>query len=196
MKEKIKSIKLDVTVSALLSVVIGILFIVRAEDVITIFARLIAVIFIVSGLVLLIPRLVEENKSYLSIIVALIVSLIGVWMFISPQLVASAIPIAIGVILVVHGIQDLTLAVEGKKNHANNWWSIPLVAILNIALGVLCICEAFGIVKLGLMLIGVMLVFDGLSDMFIVVKVNKAGKEVVDSKLTKEENIDDYDDFV
>ncbi len=196
MMEKLKSIKIDVTLSAVLSVVIGILLIFWPGTVITLLARVIAIILILSGIVLLIPKLCDEEKSYMSIIVYVMIALIGLWMFFSPKLVTSLIPIAIGVLLCVHGIQDLALGVEGKKNRANHWRSIPLMGILNIILGVLCICNAFGLVKIAFVLIGIMLVYDGLSDMFIVHKVNKAAKEVVDSKIIREENLEDYEDFM
>ena len=66
------------------------------------------------------------------------------------------------------------------------------MAIVNIVLGVLCICNAFGLVKIGLILIGLMLIFDGVTDMFIVHKVNRASKDVVDSNITKEEDVEEY----
>ena len=66
------------------------------------------------------------------------------------------------------------------------------MGIFNIVLGVLCICNAFGLVKIGLILIGLMLIFDGLSDMFIVHKVNRATKDVVDTDITREEDVEDY----
>ena len=192
MMDKLKSIKIDVTLAAVLSVVLGVLLVIWPATVITVLARVIAIILMVSGIVSLIPRLMDEVKSYTSIIVSLLITLIGLWMFLSPQAVASIIPIAIRVLLVVHGVQDLSLALEGKKTKAHNWWSIPLMAILNIVLGVLCIRNAFGLVKLGMILIGIMLIYDGLSDMFIVHKVNKASKEFVDSTILHEENLDDY----
>lgn len=192
MMDKLKSIKLDVTLAAVLSVVLGVLLVVWPGTVITVLARVIAIILMGSGIVALIPRLLDEIKSVTSIIVSLLITLIGLWMFLSPQAVASIIPIAIGVLLVVHGVQDLALAFEGRRTKAHNWWSIPLMAILNIVLGILCICNAFGLVKLGMILIGIMLIYDGISDMFIVHKVNKASKEFVDSTILHEENIDDY----
>ena len=147
-------------------------------------------------MVLLLPQIFDADRSYLSIIVAILIAMIGLWMFFSPKLVASIIPIAIGVLLVVHGVQDLSMAIEGKKNKANNWWSIILMAVLNIVLGVLCIGNAFGLVEIGMMLIGIMLIYDGISDMFIVHKVNKAAKDVVDSTITREENVDDYNEYM
>ena len=191
MMDKLKSIKLDVTLAAVLSVVLGVLLVVWPGTVIAVLARVIAIILMGSGIVALIPRLLDEIKSVTSIIVSLLITLIGLWMFLSPQAVASIIPIAIGVLLVVHGVQDLALAFEGRRTKAHNW-SIPLMAILNIVLGILCICNAFGLVKIGMILIGIMLIYDGISDMFIVHKVNKASKEFVDSTIIHEENIDDY----
>lgn len=196
MMEKLKSIKLNVTLSAILSVAIGVLLVACPGTIVTILARLIAVIIIASGVVLLLPQIFDADRSYLSIIVAILIAMIGLWMFFSPKLVASIIPIAIGVLLVVHGVQDLSMAIEGKKNKANSWWSIILMAVLNIVLGVLCIGNAFGLVEIGMMLIGIMLIYDGISDMFIVHKVNKAAKDVVDSTITREENVDDYNEYM
>lgn len=192
MAEKLRNIKIDVTVSAILSVVLGVLFVGWPGEVASLLARVIAVILIFSGVVVLVPKLLEPIKSYAAILVSLLITLIGLWMFFRPEAVASIIPIAIGVLLVVHGVQDLSLAFEGRGKKAHNWWSILLMAVLNIVLGILCICNAFGLVKIGMILIGVMLIYDGLSDMFIVHKVNKAAKEFVDSTIVHEEDIDDF----
>jgi uncharacterized membrane protein HdeD (DUF308 family) len=125
-------------------------------------------------------------------LVAILIAVIGLWMFFQPAMMVSLIPIAIGVLLVVHGVQDISLAFEGKKNKATNWWGMLLMAIINIALGVLCVINAFGLVEFSMVLIGIMLVYDGLSDMLIVHKVNKAAKDVVDSEIIHEEDVDDF----
>lgn len=192
MMDKLKQIKVDVTLAAVLSVVIGVLLIVYPGTVVTMIARVIALILVVSGLVLLVPQFFEPVKNYLSMVVAALIAIIGLWMFFSPQLMASLIPIAIGVLLVVHGIQDIAMGLEGRKNSAQRWWSILLMAVVNIILGLLCICNAFGLVKIGMIFIGVMLIYDGLSDMLIVHKVNKAGRDVVDSNIIHEEDVEDY----
>ena len=108
MMDKLKSIKLDVTLAAVLSVVLGVLLVVWPETVITVLARVIAIILMGSGIVALIPRLLDEIKSVTSIIVSLLITLIGLWMFLSPQAVASIIPIAIGVPLRVEERKHIT----------------------------------------------------------------------------------------
>ncbi len=190
--EKLKNIKIDVTFNAVLSVILGVLLIVWPATVITMLARVIAVILVISGLFMLIPKLLEAIKSYPSIIVSILIIVIGVWMFLNPAIVASVIPMVIGALMVVHGLQDLSLSIEGKSKKASNWWTMLLMGALNVFFGILCIANAFGLVKLAMIFIGIMLVYDGLTDMIIVHKVNKATREYVDSTITKEEDIDDF----
>lgn len=193
MIEKLKSIKINITLSALLSIVVGVMLIAYPETVVTIITRAIALVLIISGVVLFVPQLFEPIKSYLSIIVSILIGMIGLWMFFRPTMMASLLPIAIGVLLVVHSVQDVALGFEAKQNKADNWWSILLMAVLNLILGILCICNAFGLVKITMILIGIMLVYDGVSGIFIVHKVNKSARTVVDSEILREEDLDDYE---
>lgn len=193
MIEKLKSIKINITLSALLSIVVGVMLIAYPETVVTIITRAIALVLIISGVVLFVPQLFEPIKSYLSIIVSILIGMIGLWMFFRPTMMASLLPIAIGVLLVVHSVQDVALGFEAKQNKADNWWSILLMAVLNLILGILCICNAFGLVKITMILIGIMLVYDGGSGIFIVHKVNKSARTVVDSEILREEDLDDYE---
>ncbi len=193
MKEKLKNMKIDVTLSAVLSIAIGVLFVFWPAQVTILFARVLAVILIDAGAINFISKLITPTGKYMGMVVSLVIALIGVWIFVSPTIVAQIIPIAIGVLLVVHGVQDVALALEAKANQANNWWSILLMAALNLICGVICICNAFGLVVIGMIVIGIMMIYDGLSDMFIVHKVTRAAKDVVvDSQILHEEDVEDY----
>ena len=55
MIEKLKSIKLDITFSAILSVAIGAMLVFWPGTIVTVLARIIAVILMVSGITLLSP---------------------------------------------------------------------------------------------------------------------------------------------
>lgn len=195
MFEKLKEINLNVTIGAVISVVIGIMLLVSPAAIITIIAKVIAAVIIFSGVVFLVSALTDSTKSALGITVAVLVAVIGLWMFIHPELIASLIPIAMGVLLVVHGVQDFSLAFDTKGNKGDKWWLGLLAGILNILLGIVCIGNAFGIVKIAVQLIGIMLIYDGLSDMLIVRKANKAAKDTVDSSIVYEQDVDEFDDF-
>lgn len=189
MKETIKRLRLNVTVSAILSIVIGILLVAFPETSIAAIGRVIAVIVLLSGVIIVVSQIVDIGTNTLGIIIGVVVAVIGIWMFASPAAIMTIIPIAIGVILVVHGIQDLSMAIAGSKAQASRAWVPYLLAIINIILGFICIGNAFGFVTFAFQLIGIMLIWDGISDFGIVHKVNKAEKGVVDSIITNEEDI-------
>lgn len=191
MKEKWKNLKIDVTLSAVLAVLIGVLFVIWPGQITMAFGRIVAIVVILAGAVLLLGRVTDTPVNFWGVIGSAIVLLVGIWLFISPQVIASLLPIVVGVLLVVHGVQDVVMAAETRKYQADRWWIAAAMGAVSIVFGVICICNAFNIVKLTMVLIGIMLIYDGLSDMFIVHKVNRAAKSVIDSEIVREEDADD-----
>ena len=189
LKEKLKGLKIDVTVSAVLMILLGVLFAVWPGQVTMAFARIIAVAVILVGAVLFLGRVTDTPVNMWALVGSLIVLLIGIWLFLSPQIIVSIIPIVVGVLLVIHGIQDLVMAAEVKRYNERRWWPIVIMGALSVIFGVICICNAFGIAKLTMVLIGIMLIYDGLSDMIIVHKVNRASKTVIDAEVISEQDV-------
>ncbi len=196
MIEKLKSIKLNVTFGAVISVVVGVLLLAMPGTIVTLIARILAIAVILSGIVFLISMLGDNNnRSTLAIAVAVLIVIIGIWMLANPGSIAKIIPIAMGVLLVVHGVQDFSMALETKNHRDERWWIGFVVGALSIILGIVCIANAFGIIKFAVRIIGLMLIVDGLTDMLMVHKVNKSAKGVVDSSILSEQDVDDFDEF-
>ena len=168
MKDKIKEFRLNITIPAIFTIIIGVLLMVFPDPSINAISKVIAAIIVLSGVIIVINQIIEKGFDGLGVAVGVILAIIGIWLFLDSGKIARIIPIAIGVILVIHGVQDLGLAIEGAKLHANRAWLSFLLAILNIALGIVCIADAFQIVSLATRLIGAMLVWDGLVDFGIV----------------------------
>ena len=189
MKEKFKGMRLNITFSAVLSIVVGVLFLIYPGQSINAIGKLVAGIVLLTGIVIVITQVSDFGSNIMGVIVGALISMIGLWMFFSPEALLTIIPIAIGVILVVHGIQDMRLAIEGAKASAPRSWIPFVLALINIIFGMICILDAFALVKIQFVIIGIMLIWDGLTDIGIVVKVNHATKGVVDSTIISEEDI-------
>lgn len=184
MREMLKKFRADMIMSALFCIVIGAIIIFWPAQTVDILCKVLAIVLIVMGAAELVSYFWNKITYSLSGILGLVVLLIGIWIFLKPESVVSLIPIVIGVILAIHGIQDLKLALETKKNGYEKWWSMLLMALISLLLGVICIVKAFGVVTLALQIIGVALVYDGLSDLWIAYKASKyakaAKKDVLD----------------
>lgn len=191
MIDKLKQIRLHVTLAAVLCLILGVVFLFYPGTVTMFLARILAIILILVGATMLLGEWFNEKRSS-TMLVAVLIAGIGVWFFTKPNNAASLIPIVIGVILVVNGIQDITFAFAGKVAKASRWGLIIFFGVLNIIAGVVAICYAFQVISIAMQLLGVMLIYDGISSMFIVHKVNSAERDVVDSTIQSEEDIDDY----
>ena len=189
MKEKLKAMRINVTLSAIISMIIGILFLVFPDSSISMIGTIIACVVILAGVIVIISQVVDFGRNVMGIIVGAVITLIGIDMLISPSAIMTIIPIAIGVLLCVHGLQDLSMAVESAKAHADRVWIAFVIAAVNIILGLVCILNAFGLVSLAFRIIGIMLIWDGISDLGLVHKVKKATGGVVDSTIISEEDI-------
>ena len=164
MFEKLRELKLNITMSAVLMVVLGIVLLFWPATVSVLIGKLVGLLLIVIGAIQLI--------------------------FVNPKIVVSVIPIIFGILLVVHGVQDIAMAFEGRAFQVARWGVMLALGIVNILLGLICIACAFGIVNMIFAVMGIMLIYDGVTDMLIVHRVNKASR-YVDSEILREEDIED-----
>ena len=73
-------------------------------------------------------------------------------------------------------LDNAVQAIDLKKMQYDNWWVALLLSLLTVALGVVLICNPFTIVDTVVRIIGAFLVYDGLSDMWILSRVFKTKK--------------------
>lgn len=191
MKEKWKNLRIDVTFTAVLAVLLGVLFVAWPGQITIFFSRILAAAVMVAGAVLFLGRVTDRPVNLWSVIGSGILFVVGLWLFVSPTIIASIIPIVIGVFLLVHGIQDVVMAAELRQYEAPRWKVAAVLGAISILFGVVCICNAFGIAKLTMVLIGMMLIYDGVTDMLIVFRVRRARKDVVDADILHEEDLSD-----
>ena len=169
MFEKLKEVKLHITISAVLTTALGIVLIIWPGEVASAFGRLFAVALFIAGVILM---ALSVKGFKLGIPPALMLLIVGIWSFANPKALTSILPVAAGVILIFHGIQDLLMTPRLRSYKADKWWISLIFSLLSIVFGVLCIARAFGVVKLVMVIIGLMLIYDGLSDMVIIHKYN------------------------
>lgn len=176
MKDAMKRIKADVFMSALVCVAMGVVLLVWPDRTIDIFCKVLAIGLVLIGVVNLVSYFVNKSLHPFGAVLGTIATLVGVWVFGHPSSIVSLVPIVIGVMLCVHGIQDVKLAFETKTNQYEKWWSVLLLAFVSIILGLLCIINAFGVVTLALQFIGVALIYDGLTDLWIASQAIRAAR--------------------
>ena len=186
-----KRVKADVILSAVLCVVLGVVLIIWPDTVTRVLCYLLGAVLIIMGIGRIIEYLIDRAESRFGLAAGIVLLLLGAWLYISPAKFVSLFPIIIGVVLLMHGLEDLKLTFETRGNGDEIWWSLMIISVLNFVFGILLVWNAYKAVTIAMMIVGIALIYDGLSDLFVVyrvVKTGKAAEEALEELASKNEN--------
>lgn len=170
MGDFLKGLKTNYIVTAVLCIVLGGVLFLFPGTAVTVVCRILGFVILAMGIVYLVSFFSSEGGSaarQMTLGVAIILGVFGIWILVRPASVISLIPVITGVILLIHGLSDLRQAIVMSKAKFPQWWLAMLFAVITLALGVLLIFNPFGAIEVLIKMIGVFLCFDGVSDLWI-----------------------------
>ena len=148
---------------------------------------ILAAILCVMGIGHIISYMRNKLESRLGLATGIALVILGVWILVQPLNFAKIFPVVIGVVLLMHGLEDLRMTIEA-------WGILLLITILNFAFGILLIWKAIEMVQIAMVIVGIALIYDGLSDLFVVyrvagaVKAAKQAAEAIDVEAVEEDS--------
>lgn len=175
----IKSLKVNYSLSAVICVILGIVLLVWPGQSTQVVCMVLGIVLGGFGLIQIILYLATKEKTMVShsmMMLGVALAVIGGWIVLKPETIIKAVPMIVGILIVIHGFHNAVQAIDLKKMQYDNWWVALLLSLLTVALGVVLICNPFTIVDTVVRIIGAFLVYDGLSDMWILSRVFKTKK--------------------
>lgn len=175
----IKSLKVNYSLSAVICVILGIVLLVWPGQSTQVVCMVLGIVLGGFGLIQIILYLATKEKTMVShsmMMLGVVLAVIGGWIVLRPETIIKAVPMIVGILIVIHGFHNAVQAIDLKKMQYDNWWVALLLSLLTVALGVVLICNPFTIVDTVVRIIGAFLVYDGLSDMWILSRVFKTKK--------------------
>lgn len=175
----IKSVKVNYSLSAVICVILGIVLLVWPGQSTQVVCMVLGIVLGGFGLIQIILYLATKEKTMVShsmMMLGVVLAVIGGWIVLKPETIIKAVPMIVGILIVIHGFHNAVQAIDLKKMQYDNWWVALLLSLLTVALGVVLICNPFTIVDTVVRIIGAFLVYDGLSDMWILSRVFKTKK--------------------
>jgi uncharacterized membrane protein HdeD (DUF308 family) len=174
MKELMRRIRADYMLSSLLCIAMGVVFIVNPDDVSSVIGTVCAAVLIIIGLVYLGSYFLHVVTNGISAAMGAVVLLLGVWVLLQPQIVTTLVPIVIGVVLLAHGVRGFRESLATRKFGSDAWGIGAVLSVISMVLGVVCIVEAFGIVTFAIKVIGVALIYNGISNIYIAIASSRS----------------------
>ncbi|MCX4322021.1 MAG: DUF308 domain-containing protein [Lachnospiraceae bacterium] len=179
MEGLLKKIKTNVVVSSALCVILGLVLVLRPGMSMRIVCTAVGVVLIVSGVMRMIAYFTARDGSLYSqanLIFGIVLAVVGVWIVMKPDKVMAIIPIIVGIVIAIHGLHNLQQAAELWRDKYDRWWVALILGVLTVGFGVLLVCRPFAAIDTVVMLIGFFLIYDGLSNVWIVSRVYKNAK--------------------
>ena len=166
---------------ALISIVLGVVLIMYPKDAATIFVIVCGYSLIALGIYYAIVYFARKSGVAMlqaELLLGIVLLLIGIWIVTKSQSVIALLQYVVGALIVIHGIIDLQASLNIKRAGFEKWGMSLILSIVTLALGVLIILDPFSATEVLMVVIGVVLVFDGLSDVYLIAVLSKLFKEV------------------
>ena len=191
-KKEVRKIKLDRIITAVLAIIIGVLFIVFNNESAN-------VLCIVSGVILVLFGVVTAVSSFsngamlgrYSLMLGIALALAGFLCILRPSMVIGILSAIFGIIIAVDGAITFIDAVDCARAKMKEWFILMLISFASMALGiVIMFVESTAIMVLA----GVFLIIEGVIDIVIICLFGKRIKEAkrIIARAVRVEDADEY----
>ena len=187
MTEFLKGLKANYTVSAALCILFGLVLLIWPGTTTRIVCMLLGGVLLIYGAFQVVICLMNRERTFLSqgmLILGIVLSVIGLWILLRPDMIIMAVPVIVGVVILIHGVHNVIQAVDLQRENYDKWWLALLLGIPTVAFGGMLVFNPFAAVEMAVRMIGISLIYDGVSDMWIlsrVFKVKKHKEKVIDA---------------
>lgn len=129
------------------------------------------------------------------LLTGIILIVVGFWVMSQPGLIAVVVPRIVGILICVHGAVDIGSAVTLQRGGYPRWSAALVLGILTAVLGAVLIYDPFDVFTTVVRIIGLFLLYDGVSDLWIISRVGKTRKQAEKDAEAKASAVDvDYKD--
>ncbi len=179
--EFLKEIKSSLLIMAGFYLIIGLIMLLAPTFVSNSICYLIGAICLVVGGLAIYTYIASEVYGSLGAAL-LIVSVIfigsGIFIILNPELLASFIPIVMGIILVVDAFGKMQSSATLHKYGYSNWWQVLVSALIVFVFGIVLLFNPFETITLLIRVLGAFLIIDGLSSALTVGSYTKIEKAI------------------
>lgn len=179
--ETLKKLKANYIVEALVMIAIGAVLIFWTEASLIIMARALAVLLVFAGVVFVISYFFHKDKSIVmsgGFAMGIIIAAIGVWIFLKPDTFTDFIPKLFGVFILISGLMNLAQTISLVSYRYSLWWISLILAVGTIGMGAFLLFNPKDAKEIAVTIIGIFLVYDGLTNLWTISRVSKYAKRV------------------
>ncbi|MGN1023095.1 MAG: HdeD family acid-resistance protein [Lachnospiraceae bacterium] len=179
-RKKLVERKLTKVVSSLLFIVIGLVLIIWRDPALTVICTILGALLCAAGVVGIVMYFVTKERSFAStaiLAIGVVAAVVGLYLALNPAVLMAIVPAVVGILIVISGIINLSESVTIKKENGDGFVLSLILSLITVALGVLIILKPSILNNIILVLMGISLVYDGVSNLIIIAGISGMVRE-------------------
>lgn len=183
-----KKFKANDVISSSVFVLIGLVLLIWPGTSTQVVCMVLGGVLLAYGIIQIVMYLFAGEKTLYyqgMLILGIILSVIGAWILLKPEMIIAAVPVIMGIIIVMHGLHNVVQGIQLKGMDYEKWWIAFALGIVTVALGGVLIYNPFSVVNTVVRVIGAFLIYDGISRIWIASRVSKSRKikeQIIDAE--------------
>ena len=172
-------------VAALITILVGLLLVFWPDLSVSLLCTVLGIASLASGAVYIAGWVSKRKMGQPAffILPGVLLCALGLWLITRPESVVKLIQYIFGAILIFHGVVDVQGALSLMRQKWSRWWVDMLLAAATAVLGLIIIINPFGTFAALAMITGFALIFDGVSDLFLIGRLTRALRDWDDTIL-------------
>ena len=180
MREFFRAMKLNFLLVSILYVLLGLVLLIWPGVSVTVFCYAFGAVLLLYGLVTVLHFFLRDTRQAamaFELFLGVVAAAVGLVFLLQPTVVASILPVVVGLFIVVDSLVNLKRALELRRMDYVRW-KVPLVlSVVALALGLVVVLRPFLAAEALVMLIGGVLIYTGLSDLWTLFQLSRWTKE-------------------
>lgn len=168
MRSIIQDMKHNYFINAVIMVILGAILVIWPQILGNILCYILGGALILMGAFQLFGFICGERLGFynkFSMLMGIVLVLMGIWVCVKPHVVLSIIPVVVGIIILLHGLMDIQYTLDIKKTGNQKWWIGLIAALITAVFGLVLIMKPFAAYEVTMILIGIAMLYDGISDL-------------------------------
>ena len=178
--EFLKSLKWNSIIGSILMILLGVVLIFFPSLSLNVISNMIGISAIVGGIFSIIRYfMIDLKESFYrnDFLNGVIMLVIGALVVFKPSFFISLIPLMLGIVILFSGISKLQDGISAKRLGYQNSTSYILLGVINIIFGLVILFNPFSAANVMFMIIGVGLIYSGVSDLYVTIFLTKRFKD-------------------
>lgn len=180
MREFFHTMKISFLLASVLYIVLGLILLIWPGTSAVVFCYAFGGVLLAYGVVTVVSFFLRDSRQgsfVFELLLGIIAAALGLLFLLRPSVVATVLPVILGLFIAVDGLVNLKRALELRRM-AYVRWNVPLwLSVVSVALGLFIVFQPFLAAETLVMVIGAVLIYTGASDLWTIFRVSRWTKE-------------------